>query len=219
MFVAAPAKPTILTPPRLSPVGRGPVTSDMHTELPHPSTLKRVVYDTIVASGPDGITSDDIVLATQRSRSGVSGAVNALVKDRHIWDSGTTRTTHLHADATVWTAESAPSAPDAPSHRDAPTEAALVRDDVSAQVGPEGVVTLRYGDVEVRATTGQTEFTVAVGGGNPLRLNGGPREVQDAVTVAVDALTGVDENAVRRAIDALLRPVAIVVDQALKAVE
>lgn len=71
--------------------------------LPRTGTLRRAVYDLIVAAGSRGMSDDDLEVATGRTHQSVSGARNTLAADALIVDSGARRDNRYSNPVIVWT--------------------------------------------------------------------------------------------------------------------
>lgn len=64
-------------------------------------TRRKEIYDLIVTS-PDGMTDDEIEIATGYTHQSASGARNSLMRDGFIWDSGERRKNRRGNLSIVW---------------------------------------------------------------------------------------------------------------------
>jgi len=88
-----------------APVGRDhPETAAdaAHLALPNTGTIKRSIYELIVASGPRGMTSDEAQRAMNGSHQTFSARISDLAKDGLIIDSGIRRRTQAGSPAAAY---------------------------------------------------------------------------------------------------------------------
>jgi hypothetical protein len=72
--------------------------------LPSTGTKRRTVYDAIMANMANGMTCDEICVETGMLVQSATSAINGLVYDKWLRDSGLRRPTRTGTLATVWVA-------------------------------------------------------------------------------------------------------------------
>jgi len=72
--------------------------------LPSTGTKRRTVYDAIMANMANGMTCDEVCVETGMLVQSATSAINGLVYDKWLRDSGMRRPTRTGTLATVWVA-------------------------------------------------------------------------------------------------------------------